>query len=95
VAPPHVATWIEAQTREIAAPTVKQRLAAIRHPFDWPMVGQVVPVNPAASVPCPQLIVTRGKAPHRHPLHLGPNRLARGRRNPQRLHCGSKGSGQS
>jgi hypothetical protein len=27
----HVATWIEAQTRELAAPTVKQRLAAVRH----------------------------------------------------------------
>jgi site-specific recombinase XerD len=30
VQPLHVATWIEAQTREASAPTVKQRLAAIR-----------------------------------------------------------------
>jgi hypothetical protein len=30
----HVATWIEAGTRELAAPSVKQRLAAIRHLFD-------------------------------------------------------------
>jgi hypothetical protein len=30
----HVATWIEAQTREFAAPSVKQRLAALRHVFD-------------------------------------------------------------
>jgi hypothetical protein len=29
--PVHVATWIEAATREFAAPSVKQRLAAIRH----------------------------------------------------------------
>jgi hypothetical protein len=29
-----VATWIEAGTREFAAPSVKQRLAAIRHLFD-------------------------------------------------------------
>jgi len=28
VLPLHVATWIEAQTRELAAPSVKQRLAA-------------------------------------------------------------------
>jgi integrase/recombinase XerC len=31
VQPVHVATWIEASTRELAAPSVKQRLAAIRH----------------------------------------------------------------
>ena len=31
----------------LAAPTVKQRLAAIRHLFDWLVTGQVVPVNPA------------------------------------------------
>ena len=34
VCPVHVATWIEAGTREFAAPSVKQRLAAIRHLFD-------------------------------------------------------------
>src|SRR5436189_6433545 len=34
VQPVHVATWIEAGTRELAAPSVKQRLAAIRHLFD-------------------------------------------------------------
>jgi hypothetical protein len=33
VQPVHVATWIEAGTRELAAPSVKQRLAAIRHLF--------------------------------------------------------------
>jgi site-specific recombinase XerC len=41
-----VTTWIEAGTRELAAPSVKQRLAAIRHLFDWLVTGQVVPVNP-------------------------------------------------
>jgi site-specific recombinase XerC len=49
VQPVHVATWIEAATRELAAPSVKQRLATIRHLFDWLVTGQVVPVNPAAS----------------------------------------------
>jgi hypothetical protein len=33
VQPVHVATWIEAATRDLAAPSVKQRLAAIRHLF--------------------------------------------------------------
>jgi site-specific recombinase XerD len=31
VQPPHVAAWIEVQTRTLSAPTVKQHLAAIRH----------------------------------------------------------------
>jgi site-specific recombinase XerD len=61
VAPLHVATWIEAQTRELAAPSVKQRLAALRHLFDWLVTGQVMPVNPAASVRGPQHIVKGGK----------------------------------
>ena len=43
VQPLHVATWIEMQTRELAAPSVKQRLAAVRHLFDWLVIGQVVP----------------------------------------------------
>jgi hypothetical protein len=36
-----VATWIEAQTKQadIAAPMVKQQLAAIRHLFDWLLTG--------------------------------------------------------
>src|SRR5690348_11549565 len=50
VEPLHVATWVEQQTHELSAPTVKQRLAAIRHLFNWLLIGQVVPVNLAASV---------------------------------------------
>ena len=48
VQPVHVETWIEVGTRELAAPSVKQRLAAIRHLFDWLVTGQVVPVRPTA-----------------------------------------------
>jgi len=29
---------------------VRQRLRSIRHLFDWPVIGQVVPASPAASV---------------------------------------------
>jgi integrase/recombinase XerC len=50
-------------TRELAAPSVKQRLAAIRHLFDWLVTGQVVPVNPAASVRGPRPVVTSGQTP--------------------------------
>ncbi len=63
VQPVHVATWIEAGTRELAAPSVKQRLAAIRHLFDWLVTGQVVPVNPAASVRGLRHVVTSGQTP--------------------------------
>src|SRR5882724_7404886 len=63
VQPVHVATWIEAGTRELAAPSVKQRLAAIRHLFDWLVTGQVMPVNPAGSVRGPRHVVTSGQTP--------------------------------
>jgi len=42
VQPLHVATWIEMQTKKVSAPSVKQRLAAIRHLFDWLVTGQVL-----------------------------------------------------
>ena len=45
VQPLHVAAYFEQLGRERSAPTVKQRLAAIRHLFDWLVTGQVLPVN--------------------------------------------------
>jgi site-specific recombinase XerD len=63
VEPLHVATWIEGLTRDLAAPTAKQRLAAVRHLFDWLVMGQIVPTNPAASVRGPRHIVKSGKTP--------------------------------
>ncbi len=63
VQPLHVATWIEEQTRERAAPSVKQQLAAIRHLFDWLVTGQVIPTNPASSVRGPSHVVRQGKTP--------------------------------
>jgi site-specific recombinase XerD len=63
VQPVHVATWIEASTRELAAPSVKQRLAALRYLFDWLVNGQVMPVNPAHTVRGPRHVVTSGQTP--------------------------------
>ena len=63
VQPVHVATWIETSTRQLAAPSVKQRLAALRHLFDWLVNGQVVPVNPAHTVRGPRHVVTSGQTP--------------------------------
>jgi Phage integrase, N-terminal SAM-like domain len=63
VQPLHVAGYIEELTRARSAPTAKQRLSAIRHLFDWLVVGQVMPANPAASVRGPSHVVKRGKTP--------------------------------
>src|SRR5271170_4478363 len=62
VQPAHVAAWIEAATHELAAPSVKQRLAALRHLFDWLVNGQVVPINPAHTVRGPRHVVTSGQS---------------------------------
>jgi site-specific recombinase XerD len=61
VQPPHVSAWIEQQAREHAAPTVKLRLAALRHLFDWLVTGQVMPANPTGSVRGPSHVVKSGK----------------------------------
>ncbi|MFM0086914.1 tyrosine-type recombinase/integrase [Paraburkholderia sediminicola] len=63
VQPLHVAAWIELQTQTLSAPTVKQRLAAIRRLFDWLVTGQIVPHNPAASVRGPSHTAKKGKTP--------------------------------
>jgi len=63
VQPLHVAAWIELQTQTSSAPTVKQRLAAIRHLFDWLVTGQIVPHNPAASVRGPSHTTKKGRTP--------------------------------
>jgi site-specific recombinase XerC len=68
VQPVHVATWIEEARRELAAPSVKQRLAALRHLFDWLVNGQVVPINPAHTARGPRHIVTTGQTPVLDPL---------------------------
>ena len=45
------------------APTIKQYLAAIRRLFDWLVIGQVMPINPATSVRGPTHVVRTGKTP--------------------------------
>lgn len=63
IQPLHVAAYIEALSRSRAAPTAKLRLAALRRLFDWMVIGQVIPTNPAASVRGPAHSVKRGKTP--------------------------------
>ena len=63
VEPVHVAAFVEDQLREHSKPTVKQRLAALRMLFDWMVVGQVLPVNPAHAVRGPRHTQRKGKTP--------------------------------
>jgi site-specific recombinase XerD len=63
ITPVHVAGWVEQLTDTHAAPTVKQRLAAVRHLFDWLVMGQVMASNPAHSVRGPKHSRKRGKTP--------------------------------
>lgn len=61
VQPVHVAAYVEGL--RLAAPSIKQRLAALRMLFDWLVVRQVLPANPAASVRGPRHSVRKGKTP--------------------------------
>ncbi len=63
VEPVHVAAFVEAQMKLHSKPTVKQRLAALRMLFDWMVVGQVIPTNPAHAVRGPKHTQRRGKTP--------------------------------
>lgn len=63
VTPVVVAGYIEELSATHSAPTTKQALAAIRMLFDFLVTGQVVPVNPAASVRGPRHVVKKGKTP--------------------------------
>jgi integrase len=63
VAPVHVAAFVELQLKTHSKPTVKLRLAALRMLFDWMVVGQLIPVNPAHAVRGPKHSQRRGKTP--------------------------------
>jgi site-specific recombinase XerD len=59
----HVAAYIEQLQKSRSAPTANLRLAALRHMFNWIVIGQIMPVNPASAVRGPRHIVRRGKTP--------------------------------
>ena len=59
----HVAAYVEQLQKARSAPTAKLRLAALKHLFDWMVIGQIMPINPAAAVRGPRHIVRRGKTP--------------------------------
>ena len=61
IQPVVVAAYIE--NHPGSKPTVKQALSAIRMLFDYLVIGQILPTNPAASVRGPKYVVKRGKTP--------------------------------
>lgn len=61
IEPMTVAAYIESHPG--SDPTKKQHLAAVKMLFDWLVTGQVVSVNPAASVRGPKHVVRKGKTP--------------------------------
>jgi site-specific recombinase XerC len=63
IRPFDVAACVERLQSAAAAPSVKQELAAIRMLFDWLVVGQVMPSNPASSVRGPTHVVKTSKTP--------------------------------
>ena len=63
IRPHDVATYIADDLASASAPNVKQQLAAIRMLFNWLVIGQMMPSNPAASVRGPKHVVKTGKTP--------------------------------
>jgi site-specific recombinase XerD len=66
----HVATYVEELQRARSGPTAKLRLAALRHLFGWMVIGQIMPINPAAAVRGPRHVVRRGKTPVLDPTEV-------------------------
>jgi site-specific recombinase XerD len=63
IEPLMVAAFIEQETKQRHAQTVKQELAAIKGLFDYLVIGQIIPFNPASSVRGPAYSIDQGKTP--------------------------------
>lgn len=63
IRPVLVAAYIEQRAKESQPQSVKQELAAVRMLFDWLVIGQVVPMNPASAVRGPRYSIKKGKTP--------------------------------
>jgi site-specific recombinase XerD len=59
----HVSAYIEEFSQTHSRPTVKQHLAALKMLFDWLVIGQIIPANPASVVRGPAHSQKKGKTP--------------------------------
>lgn len=63
IEPVYVATYIEQLELKLSAPLVKQHLAVLRVLFDWLVVRQILPKNPAGSMRGPRHSVRKSNTP--------------------------------
>jgi site-specific recombinase XerD len=63
IEPTAISAYVEELGAEVATPSVKQHLAAIRQLFDYLVTGGVLVSIPAGSGRGPKFVVTRGKIP--------------------------------
>jgi len=59
----HISAYVEQMLESKSDSTVKQHLASIKMLFDWMVIKQIVPRNPAAAVRGPKLVQRHGKTP--------------------------------
>lgn len=63
IRPLHMASYVEAKQKNMSPPSVKQHLAALRSLFNWLVIKQVVPANPALFVKGPKFSRQIGVTP--------------------------------
>jgi integrase/recombinase XerD len=63
IRPVHVAAYVEGKQREFSAPSVKQHLAGLRVLFNWLVLGQILPMNPALFIRGPKFSRQVGVTP--------------------------------
>jgi len=61
IRPFDVGVWVDQLQENQGAAGVKQQLAAVRMLCDWLVIGQAMPMNPAAAVRGPKHVVKTGK----------------------------------
>ena len=63
IRPVHVAAYIESRRGDLSPPSIKQHLAGLRMLFNWMVLGQVIPSNPALFVKGPKFSRQVGVTP--------------------------------
>ena len=63
IMPTTVAAYVEQLSTDMAKPSVKQHVAAIRQLFDYLVTGGILLSNPAGAVRGPKYVVKHGKTP--------------------------------